>query len=366
MEKMENKKIIVTSPNKKENNKINSVPLTPKCSKQQNIILSINKNINSCLKSLYCTSKKLLTSNKNNFNNHQNNSNNNFLIPYPINSISKTNLKQKNTISLISRTEKKSPLPKYANLMSAPKKLFTSKIQLSQIKQIPNEINKSFLNKKRKYMSSEEIELEQIEKEKTASKKLMEKNRSLYYKSFKYTPIKIIPTPLTTFKPFNLSSNKNSKYLKEGKSNTLYEINKLNQKIRQRMQQKIEVLTDTKTKNEILLNNTDYLKKQNMLYNDLFKEIKGMNNFGLNNNNQIKNNLDENEDISNFNKKYMTPHKNNYMDTDYKKRMNIFESLNKGNFNSCFSTQIKKYTERNKGFGSSKIINYYMTNSKNN
>ena len=367
---MESNQRILTSPNKEKNNKINALSLTPKLSKQKDILLSVKRNINTYIKPLYYTSNKKLSSNINKINSHQNqnNSRNDFLIPYPIHS--KSNTKLNSTFSIISKTEKKPFFQNHSSIFTDSKILlqrYSSKFNLSQIKQSKNsnDINQiSFLNKKRKYMTSEEIELEQIEKEKTASKKLREKNRNLYLKSLKYTPIKIIPTPLTTFKPFNLSSNKNSKYLKEGKSNTLYEINKLNQKIRQKMQQKIEALTDVKTKNQILLNNTDYLKKQNMLYNDLFKGIKNDNNNNNDiNNHQIKNDLDENKDMSNCNN-FMTPYKNDLSEYEYKKKINIFDSLNKGAFNYYFSTQTKNHTDY-KGFGRSKIMNNYLTSIKN-
>ena len=95
----------------------------------------------------------------------------------------------------------------------------------------------NFLNKKRKLMTSEEIELEKINKEKEIQKKLLKKNRKLYLKSFNYSPMKITPSPLTTFIPFKLSSNNNSKYIKQGKSNTIYEVNKQNQKIRLKMKE---------------------------------------------------------------------------------------------------------------------------------
>lgn len=165
-----------------------------------------------------------------------------------------------------------------------------------------------FLNKKRKILTSEEIELQKIEKERNEAKKIMEKNRSIYYKSLNFTPMAIIPKPLTTFKPFNLSSNLKSKYLKERQGNTLYEINKLNQKIREKMQQKIETMTDTKTKNQILLNNADCLKKQNFLYKDIENQKKKFNFFCINycgkntQNEEQENNLA----MSNF----LTPQKN--------------------------------------------------------
>jgi hypothetical protein len=282
--------------------------LIAKSNREKKILSSIKQDINPYLKRYYSTAKKLFSSNKNNANNTNNKENNHFLIPYSVSSISKTNIKPKSSLSFMSQTKFKTPLLSTPKLSTESKYFFpknlSQKFNFSENKFSDITI-KSFLNKKRKkYMTSEEIELEKIERERTATKKMIEKNRNLYYKSLFYTPIKIIPTALTTFKPFNLSSSKSSKYLKEGKSNTLYEINKLNQKIRQKMEQKIEALTDTKTKEQILLNNTDYLKKQNSLYNDLFKKPQNINNINLEKNNII---LEENKKrIQN----YLTPQKN--------------------------------------------------------
>ena len=249
-------------------------------------------------------------------------------------------------------TQQKSSLSKSPKFFTESKNLNFSnqKINLNFSKIQQN----SFLNKKRKYMSSEDIELEKIKKEKTKIKKLLEKNKKSYYKSFIYTPMKIIPAPLTIFKPFNLSCNKNSKYLKEGKSCTLFETNKLNQKIRLKMQQKIETLDDSKIKNQIFLNNTDYLRKQNMLYKGLFKDPKSVNKDDFNEKNNINftiniyNNKvcsDENKDI-NVIRNSITPQK-------------------KGFFINYFTSQIKRYNEKN-NFGKNKIINYYFTNAKKN
>lgn len=294
---------------------------------EKKILSSIKQDINPYLKRYYSTAKKLFSSNKNNANNTNNKENNHFLIPYSVSSISKTNIKPKSSLSFMSQTKFKTPLLSTPKLSTESKYFFpknlSQKFNFSENKFSDITI-KSFLNKKRKkYMTSEEIELEKIEKERTATKKMIEKNRNLYYKSLFYTPIKIIPTALTTFKPFNLSSSKSSKYLKEGKSNTLYEINKLNQKIRQKMEQKIEALTDTKTKEQILLNNTDYLKKQNSLYNDLFKKPQNINNINLEKNNII---LEENKKrIQN----YLTPQKNYF--SLFKRRFGLFNSLSKWN-----------------------------------
>ena len=322
---MESKLINLTSPNKRKETTNDSFPLINNSNREKKILSSIKQDINPYLKRYYSTAKKLFSSNKNNANNTNNKENNHFLIPYSVSSISKTNIKPKSSLSFMSQTKFKTPLLSTPKLSTESKYFFpknlSQKFNFSENKFSDITI-KSFLNKKRKkYMTSEEIELEKIEKERTATKKMIEKNRNLYYKSLFYTPIKIIPTALTTFKPFNLSSSKSSKYLKEGKSNTLYEINKLNQKIRQKMEQKIEALTDTKTKEQILLNNTDYLKKQNSLYNDLFKKPQNVNKINLEKNNII---LEENKKrIQN----YLTPQKNYF--TLFKRRFGLFNSLSK-------------------------------------
>ena len=242
------------TPNKYLEHKIISLKSTPKFSIihqiKENTITKQKKIINSMKNNLFSNSKINI-----NFNRNLNNSNSsNFLIP-----LSKRNINQK-----------------------------------------ANDCTK-IINKD---LSSEEIELEKIKKEKEINKKLMEKNKKLYLKSFNYSPMKITPSPLTTFIPFKLSCNSNNKYIKEGKGNTLYEINKQNQKIRLKMQQKIEKLSDNKTKDRILLNNVDYLKKQNELYNDLFNKENIINNNNIFNDiNQDKKSLTPIKELNNKNDK---------------------------------------------------------------
>ena len=200
------------------------------------------------------------------------NNSSDFLIPFSKSYLPNTNTKLKSN----AYTQKKMP--------NSIKKSLLTNITNSTLK-----INKSnsfseikvqniFLNKKRKHMTTEEIELEKIKREKEDIKKLMQKNKKLYLKSLNYSPMKIIPSPLTTFIPFNLSSNNNTKYIKQGKSSSTYEVNEQNHKIRLKMQQKIEKLSDNKIKGGILLNNSDYLKKQNELYNNLFNDKNDVNN----------------------------------------------------------------------------------------
>ena len=287
---MESKTINLTSPNKNKEIKINPLYSTPKWSKQKKIILPIKSNNNPYLKAFFSNKKTISLPNEQN----SNISKNCFLIPQTIQSISKLNSKLNNSFSYINKTEIKQKKIFNSQYFTESKNIFHKnmlKFNFSEIKPEQNKLTQiSLLHKKRKYMTSEEIELENIEKERNTLKKLMEKNKNLYLKSLIYSPIDIIPKPLTTFKPFKLSSNNNSKYLKEGKSNTIFETNKLNQKIRLKMKQKIEALTDKKTKNQILLNNFEYLKKQNILYNDLFKIKKNNNNIDINDNNNNNNN----------------------------------------------------------------------------
>ena len=254
------------TPNKYIEHKINSLKSTPRFS----IFHPLKENMKE--KFVINSMKNNLFSNgKNNFSMNLNNKNSSsFLIP-----LSKNNTNQKTN----DFTHKKVSSNNTKKIFNSDAKIINKEISLNNsFSEIKSNIKNNFLNKKRKHMSSEEIELEKIKKEKEINKKLMQKNKKLYLKSFNYSPMKIMPSPLTTFIPFKLSCNNNSKYIKQGKGNTIYEINKQNQKIRLKMQQKIEKLSDNKTKDRILLNNVDYLKKQNELYNDLFNKENIINN----------------------------------------------------------------------------------------
>ena len=325
---MESKLFHLTSSNNKENRIQNFISLTPKNSKEKNIIFKIKTDNNPFLKTFYSTTKIMFNNNQNILKNNFSNSNK----KYPLSNLK---LNNNNSYSFQSQTQKKEPLsvsgsPKF---FTETKNIFENQnlsIKASKIKFNKN----AFLNKKRKHKTSEELEIEQIKKEKAASKKLLEKNKKFYQKSLSYTPIHITPTPLTTFKPFNLSCNKNTKFIKEGKCCTLYETSKLNQKIRKKMQEKIEALNDTKIKNQIFLNNTEYLRKQNLLYNDLFIAPKCI---------LKEEEKKENKNIS-FVNDWVTPHK-------------------KENFNNNLITKSNQINQNN-FMSKSKIINYYLSNIK--
>lgn len=325
---MESKLIHLTSSNNKENKIQNFISLTPKSSKEKNIIFKIKTDNNPFLKASNSTTKILFNNNQNFLKNNFPNSNK----KYPSSNLK---LNNNNSYSFQSQTQKKEPLsistsPKF---FTETKNIFDNQnlsIKASKIKFNKN----SFLNKKRKHMTSEELEIEQIKKEKAASKKLLEKNKKFYHKSLSYTQIHITPTPLTTFKPFNLSCNKNTKFIKEGKCCTLYETSKLNQKIRKKMQEKIEALNDSKVKNQIFLNNAEYLRKQNILYNDLFIAPKSI----------LKDEEKKgNKKISLVND-WVTP-------------------LKKENVKSNLITKNNQFSQ-NIFMSKSKIINYYLSNIK--
>lgn len=104
----------------------------------------------------------------------------------------------------------------------------------------PN-FTKIFLGKKRKkILTTEERELEQIKKEKEELAKAKLKYLKLYQRSKFYKPIEIIPSPLTLLKPFNLSCSTATQYLKKRMTSTNYEVEKINQKIKQKLEKKCE------------------------------------------------------------------------------------------------------------------------------
>ena len=126
--------------------------------------------------------------------------------------------------------------------------------------------NYQFLKKKKKLMSSEEIELAKIKKEKEDFKKEKLKNEKIYKKSKKYIPMTITPSPLTILKPFHLSSSYSSKYLKNRMSSTDYEINKINNKIKEKIKKKCDEFQKKEMKTFSEKKSFNYL-----FYNDISK-----------------------------------------------------------------------------------------------
>ena len=106
-----------------------------------------------------------------------------------------------------------------------------------------NNNNNSFLNKKRKLMTSEELELEQIQREREEVKKMMKKNMDLYNRTKSGTTTIVSKVRDTIYGLNNLSKindninnnniiNKNNSYSTNfSREKALNKINQLNKKI---------------------------------------------------------------------------------------------------------------------------------------
>ena len=140
------------------------------------------------------------------------------------------------------------------------KKSFTTnkKCCLNSFNFNKNILKINFLGKKKKILSSEEIELEKIKKEKEEIKKQKIINEKCYKRSKNYIPLTITPSPLTILKPFHLSSSRSSKFLKNRMSSTDYEINKINNQIKEKIKKKCEEFQEKENKNINMNKSFDY------------------------------------------------------------------------------------------------------------
>jgi hypothetical protein len=114
------------------------------------------------------------------------------------------------------------------------------------------------LNKKKKVLSSEEIQLEKIKKEKEEMQRLRNVNTQLVEKAKIYNPKPLNPSPLTLIKPFNLSSNNSKMLMKKRLTNT--HIDEVNSKIMETMKKKCEGVGE-KIKETVFINDTMKLQK---------------------------------------------------------------------------------------------------------
>ena len=89
--------------------------------------------------------------------------------------------------------------------------------------------NNSFLNKKRKLMTSEELELEQIERERKEVKKMMQKNMALYYRTKSGTTTIVSKIRDNIYNTNNNNINKNA-ILNNYIQNNANNINNINNK----------------------------------------------------------------------------------------------------------------------------------------
>lgn len=237
--------------------------------------------------------------------------------------------------------------------------------------EIKNNDNKTFLNKKRKYMTSEEIELEQIEKERKEMKEMIRKNMALYQRMNNIQIKKVIPAEQKTDNKQKIEinnfpnknngkifNNNNLNLIKENKKGNNYVVNYLKKK---------ELVTDINKTNS---NNKNFgaLKENNDIIKEKKKEIIEEintdiveNKIGDKANDKEKNielneeineeengdkKIENNDDIKNNDNKGIiqvgkSPNKNNDKESLYLKKMKELGNLSK--LDLC--KKIEKYTE---------------------
>ena len=190
----------------------------------------------------------------------------------------KINLNSEKNFSFENNSTEKTLLKKsYSSTTSKKRNLYNLIQENKKISKM------NFLGKKKKILSSEEIELEKIRKEKEEIKKLKLKHQKCYLKSKNYIPMAINPSPSTIIKPFNLSSNNYSYKLIQSKKT--FDKNKINNEKRNfenKNKNNINTIFIDKEKNENLnLNNNELI----INYNTPIKKF----NDCLNKNNKIIN-----------------------------------------------------------------------------
>ena len=207
--------------------------------------------------------------------------------------------------------------------------------------------NNSFLNKKRKLMTSEELELEQIQREREEVKKMMKKNMDLYNRTKSGTTTIVSKVRETIYGLNNLSkSNDNMNNNVINKSNSysmnslrekaLNKINQLNKKINENNMKNIHQPNIYKIKT-IEIINTDILPKNNSIINNE-KENKNEKVIELNENEEKPEQMNENELILNQeNTIKKTPNKEN----SYLNKIQQLGSMSK----LSLYNKIEKYTE---------------------
>ena len=207
--------------------------------------------------------------------------------------------------------------------------------------------NNSFLNKKRKLMTSEELELEQIQREREEVKKMMKKNMDLYNRTKSGTTTIVSKVRETIYGLNNLSKsndnmnnnviNKNNSYsMNSLREKALNKINQLNKKINENNMKNIHQPNIYKGKT-IEIINTDILPKNNSIINNE-KENKNEKVIELNENEESDEQMNENEMILNQeNTIKKTPNKEN----SYLNKIQQLGSMSK----LSLYNKIEKYTE---------------------
>ena len=207
--------------------------------------------------------------------------------------------------------------------------------------------NNSFLNKKRKLMTSKELELEQIQREREEVKKMMKKNMDLYNRTKSGTTTIVSKVRETIYGLNNLSKsndnmnnnviNKNNSYsMNSLREKALNKINQLNKKINENNMKNIHQPNIYKGKT-IEIINTDILPKNNSIINNE-KENKNEKVIELNENEESVEQMNEKELIPNQeNTIKKTPNKEN----SYLNKIQQLGSMSK----LSLYNKIEKYTE---------------------
>ena len=203
--------------------------------------------------------------------------------------------------------------------------------------------NNSFLNKKRKLMTSEELELEQIQREREEVKKMMKKNMDLYNRTKSGTTTIVSKVRDTIYGLNNLAKNNNnvnnnkSVYaMNFSREKALKNINEINKKINENnMKQKQTNIYQGKI---IEIINTDILPENNNIINN-DTEKKNENTIELNEEKENTEQEKENELI--FSKENNTIKKTPYKENSYLLKIKELGSMSK--LSLC--NKIQKYTE---------------------
>ena len=203
--------------------------------------------------------------------------------------------------------------------------------------------NNSFLNKKRKLMTSEELELEQIQREREEVKKMMKKNMDLYNRTKSGTTTIVSKVRDTIYGLNNLAKNNNnvnnnkSVYaMNFSREKALKNINEINKKINENnMKQKQTNIYQGKI---IEIINTDILPENNNIINN-DTEKKNENTIELN---EEKENIEQEKE----NELILSKENNTIKKTPYKENSYLLKIKELGSMSKLsLCNKIQKYTE---------------------
>ena len=209
--------------------------------------------------------------------------------------------------------------------------------------------NNSFLNKKRKLMTSEELELEQIQREREEVKKMMKKNMDLYNRTKSGTTTIVSKVRETIYGLNNLGKNnninnnnitKNNGYtMNFFKEKALNKINQLNKKINENNMRKEQLeQPNVYQGKKIEIINTDIPPEQNISFNNEM-ENKKEDALELKEENIAKE--EDNEKEIELNNDNISEKKTPYKESSYLSKIKQLGSMSK--LSLC--NKIQKYTE---------------------